>query len=52
MANDESNRPPRKRSAKDAVEGFVSDLLDALKDLVSPEPEPVLIPVRRRPRRY
>jgi len=52
MANDESEKPERKRAARDVVEGFVSDLLDALKDLVSPEPEPVLIPVRRPQRRY
>lgn len=52
MANDESSKPPRKRSVQDAVEGFVSDVLDALKDLVSPQPEPVMIPIRRRPRRY
>jgi len=52
MANEKPTKPPRKRSVSDVVEGFINDVLGALNDLVNPEPEPVLIPIRRRPRRY
>ncbi len=47
----EQKKPSKKKSLADRAKEFVKDILEALEDMVTPQPELIPVPIDRHRRR-